>query len=43
MGVLGQTTLFDENEIVHRKKTEGVQSGVLVPWVKRTPTDTPAP
>jgi hypothetical protein len=55
---IGQTTLFDENEIVHptqaqppRGKGEsapatpgtGVQGGALVPWVKLTPTDAPAP
>ncbi len=55
---IGQTTMFDENEILHptptqppRKKSEGdpaapgtgVHSGVLVPWIKLTPTDAPAP
>jgi hypothetical protein len=52
---IGQTTLFDENEILHptpaqppRQNTDGapppgtgVQGGVLVPWVKLTPTDAP--
>ena len=55
---IGQTTMFDENEIVHptpaqppRKKGDAdppapgttVPGGVLVPWVKLTPTDAPAP
>ena len=53
---IGQSTVFDENEIVHprpaqppRQKAEGapstpgVEGGVLVPWVKLTPTDAPSP